>query len=165
MKKLVLCRHAKSSWKVNTDDLYRPLNRRGIEQAPQMANEYLDQIPDLVISSIAVRAYSTALAYFSELQWPLERLRLEKKLFHGDLSVLLEVLREVDESVEDLWVFGHNPGLNLLGDFLTGKTLDNLVTSGRLSLTVNIDSWIELSEKCSVIDSWKMPKPIANHDH
>ena len=63
MKTLLLLRHAKSSWSDPTlPDHDRPLNKRGIHDAPRMGkllrHEHL--MPDLILSSTAVRAKKTA---------------------------------------------------------------------------------------------------------
>ena len=65
MKSVLILRHAKSSWKhPDVDDHDRPFNKRGKRDAPHMGeilqNEHL--VPDLIISSSAKRARSTAKA-------------------------------------------------------------------------------------------------------
>jgi phosphohistidine phosphatase len=62
-KILYLVRHAKSSWSdVSLHDRERPLNRRGRKSAPDMGRRLKEQghRPDLIISSPARRAFSTA---------------------------------------------------------------------------------------------------------
>ena len=63
MKTLLVLRHAKSSWKEDSlPDRERPLNKRGQEDAPKMGAllRKQDLLPDLVLSSPALRARSTA---------------------------------------------------------------------------------------------------------
>ena len=70
MKKLYLIRHAKSSWKdITLDDFDRPLNKRGKTDAPFMAQKLKDKniYPDIIISSPAKRAKSTAKAFKKNL--------------------------------------------------------------------------------------------------
>ena len=66
MKSLFLTRHAKSSWgHAGLSDVDRPLNNRGKKAAPfmgQLIHEKGD-IPDVLISSPANRAFSTAIAF------------------------------------------------------------------------------------------------------
>ena len=67
-KQLVLVRHGKSDWAVGgTPDFDRPLNHRGNKNAPEMAERIgkRDLIPDLLVSSPAKRAITTA-KHFSE---------------------------------------------------------------------------------------------------
>ena len=63
MKTLSIIRHAKSSWKdLGVPDHERPLNKRGRHDAPLMGKLLRDQniTPDLIISSTAIRAETTA---------------------------------------------------------------------------------------------------------
>ncbi len=63
MKSVLLHRHAKSSWKhPDLNDQDRPLNKRGKRDAPIMGRllKRKDLVPDIIISSTAIRARSTA---------------------------------------------------------------------------------------------------------
>src|ERR671934_2596347 len=63
MKSLLILRHAKSSWKhPELSDHDRPLNKRGKRDAPKIGHllKEKDLVPDLIISSTAVRAEKTA---------------------------------------------------------------------------------------------------------
>ena len=66
MKSLLILRHAKSSWKnldlSDHDD--RPLNKRGKNDAPRLGKLLRKEnlIPDVIISSTAIRAHDTAKA-------------------------------------------------------------------------------------------------------
>ena len=82
MKTLYLVRHAKSSWKYpNLDDFERPLNKRGRKNAPFMGRilKKLKAVPDLVISSPANRAATTARIIADMIDYPLEKIQFERK--------------------------------------------------------------------------------------
>ncbi|NJK89227.1 MAG: hypothetical protein HC923_07355 [Myxococcales bacterium] len=62
MKRLVLLRHAKSSWESDaTSDHERPLNERGRLEAPLIGARLVEKgvVPDLVLCSDAIRALDT----------------------------------------------------------------------------------------------------------
>lgn len=159
MKQLVLCRHAKSSWKYPVKDIYRPLNKRGIHQAPEMA-QTCQLAPDLVLCSPAVRAWSTALCYFEELKWDYALLRIEPKLIEASLSQLMDVIESVPVEVDSLFLFGHNPGFNDLIAHLAKQSLPetNLVTSGRVTLSLPCQSWRPLLSNSAKIVQWVTPQ-------
>lgn len=157
MKNLILCRHAKSSWKYITDDIYRPLNKRGISDAPSLANNWQGEDPDWVLCSPAVRAYSSALAYFWENQWPFERLEIKPRLFEADENTLLEEIKKCADTQTRVWMFAHNPGLNFLIDYLTPTLIGNIVTSGRVCLSLNISRWKDISENCATMIDFTSP--------
>ena len=71
MKTLYIVRHAKSSWdNLSIDDFDRPLNKKGLKDAPKMAKHFADtyQRPDLIISSPARRALETAENFAEKLK-------------------------------------------------------------------------------------------------
>lgn len=159
MKTLVLCRHAKSSWKYDVPDITRPLNKRGMIQAPEMAKTcYLT--PDLVLCSPAVRAWSTVVFYFQLLNWDYNLLKITPQLYEASLDRLIWELQDLKESNEIVFLFGHNPGLNLLISFLIGHrtTVLNLVTSGRVIMELDIVKWQDIGEHCASIIEWEVPK-------
>ncbi len=84
MKTLLLIRHAKSSWNdPEMDDFDRPLNKRGKLNAPEMATRLLSRgvVPELIISSPAKRACSTARIMAKEWKYPKEAILLEEELY------------------------------------------------------------------------------------
>ncbi len=62
MKKIIIVRHAKSSWDEHFNDHDRSLAVRGLKDAELVSLKFkeLKEIPDLVISSTAKRAKMTA---------------------------------------------------------------------------------------------------------
>ena len=71
MRTLYICRHAKSSWAdPGQDDFDRPLNERGLLDAPRMAKIFRErgEPVDLIVTSPAVRALTTARFFAKELK-------------------------------------------------------------------------------------------------
>jgi phosphohistidine phosphatase len=110
MPRLIVMRHAKSSWDDPTlDDFDRPLNGRGRKSATAMGDWLRDQgfLPDMVLCSSAMRTSET-----------FERLRLqcparfEQALYHSTAQTILSLIRTC--TAQTLLVIWHNPGL---GDF------------------------------------------------
>lgn len=144
MKTLTIVRHAKSSWdNASLPDKERPLNRRGERDAPVMARRIVDAgiRPSLIISSPAVRAWTTAKVVAREIRYPREFLQREDALYHASLNALLDVVRDVDNGFNNLMLFGHNPGLTTFANFLSPGITDNLPTSGVLAVNIDQDDW------------------------
>lgn len=158
MKTLVICRHAKSSWQYAVDDIYRPLNARGLRQAPEMARQ-CEIEPDKVMCSPAVRAWSTAVCYFTECHWDFERLQIVPELYDANSETIISLLQHQDESAGVVFIFGHNPDLNQLIYTLTLDTSlpDNIVTAARVTLALNIASWQDLTSGCAEVFEWRVP--------
>ena len=95
MKTLLVLRHAKSSWDdASLDDRERPLNARGRRDAPRMGDLLRDTrlVPDLIITSDAVRAHTTAVAVAEAAGYNRD-LVVDPQLYHADPDDIVAVLR------------------------------------------------------------------------
>ncbi len=145
MKTLTLVRHAKSSWKDRgLSDRERPLNKRGERDAPIMGKRMLESgiRPSLIISSPAVRAWSTAKEVARELGYPLEFLQREDGLYLASLDNLLDVVATQDAGFNHLMLFAHNPGLTDFANYLSPSLTSNLPTAGVVSVNIAADDWM-----------------------
>ena len=144
MKELIIVRHAKSSWKdAGLDDRERPLNKRGERDAPEMGARLARRKdrPDLIVSSPAVRALETARIFARKLGYPRKDIVVEERLYGAGIAEVLDVIRNADESVATLMLFGHNPGLTELANHLGPRPIPNLPTCGVLHLRFETDAW------------------------
>jgi phosphohistidine phosphatase len=144
MKTLTLVRHAKSSWHdTNLSDRERPLNKRGLRDAPIMGRRAVEAgiRPSLIISSPAVRAWTTAKVFATELGYPVEFLQREDDIYLASLDRLLEVVASQDAGFNNLMVFGHNPGLTDFANYLSPGLTNNLPTAGIVSVEFDRDDW------------------------
>ncbi|MEX0884563.1 MAG: histidine phosphatase family protein [Cyclobacteriaceae bacterium] len=164
MKKLLLCRHAKSSWdNPGLNDHQRPLAPRGLQDAPIMAERLLRKgfFPDHMISSDAMRAIETAKIFAQILGFELSKIQKTNDLYHADVNEILRVIQKTPESVQTLFLFGHNPGLTDFLEYL-GEALDNLPTSGTFGFELTIDHWGDLSGEMARFWYYDFPKNKKN---
>ena len=144
MKILTLVRHAKSSWKDTTlTDRQRPLNSRGERDAPEMGRRIADHgiRPSLILSSPAVRAWTTAKIIAAAIGYPAEFLQREETLYLASLDDLLDIVTAQDNGFNSLMIVGHNPGLTEFANFLVPGLTDNLPTAGVVSVQIDREDW------------------------
>ena len=144
MKTLTLVRHAKSSWKdTSLADRERPLNRRGQRDAPDMGRRIAKAgiRPSLIVSSPAVRAWTTAKIVAKEIGYPLEFLQREDGLYLGSVNDILDVIVAQDTGFNNLMMFGHNPGFTDFANFLVPGLTNNLPTAGVVCVNIDQDDW------------------------
>ena len=149
MKTLILIRHAKSSWKnPGVPDRLRPLNKRGKRDAPVMGERLAERglEVDRVISSPATRALATAEVITSEIGFPWEEVLVDERLYHADAPELLEVIQGLDDYLDCVMCFGHNPGLTDLVNHLSPYYVDNVPTCGVVELRFDVDTWALVGE-------------------
>lgn len=115
-KELLLLRHGKSDWNSDTTDFYRPLNKRGKRNAQQMGEWIGKQklLPDLIITSTAKRAQTTAEIVCEAMGIAVKSIQFEKCIYEASLPDLFQVLSHIPESVQRLLLVGHNPGFESL---------------------------------------------------
>ena len=141
-------RHAKSSWKDSgLDDRERPLNKRGERDAPEMGARLAKRTgrPDLIVSSPAVRALTTAWIIAKKLGFARKDIVVKERLYGANLHDLLDVIGDTDESAATLMLFGHNPGLTELANHLGPRPIPNLPTCGVLDLKFETDTWVAVA--------------------
>jgi phosphohistidine phosphatase len=158
VKRLLVLRHAKSSWADSSlSDWQRPLNERGIRDAPR-AGQWLREralVPDLIVTSDAVRARSTAEAVAKAAGYSHE-IVLDPSLYHADPDDMLEALRGIRGDAGTVLIVGHNPGLEELVQQLTGEYLE-LPTAAVVHIALPINQWNEIDAEvdASIVGTWR----------
>jgi phosphohistidine phosphatase len=122
--RLLLMRHAKSAWEADTDDHGRPLNRRGTGAARTMGHllTAIGEVPDLVVTSSAVRAHTTALLAAEAGGWE-ANVHVESDLYLPDVDTVLDVVGRVGRGVGRVMLVGHEPAWGAVVARLTGGTV------------------------------------------
>jgi phosphohistidine phosphatase len=162
MKTLLILRHAKSSWKDESlPDHDRPLNKRGLKDAPRMG-ELLrreDLLPDLILCSTAQRARKTAELVVEESGYEGE-LRLSRDLYAFDPGAYLEALVELEDIYERVMLVGHNPAMEELLEALIGE-FERMPTAALAQVDLPIGHWGELDDEPEgkLIHIWR-PKEL-----
>ncbi len=112
-RRLVLLRHAKSSWKrPDQHDHDRPLSGRGRRDAPKVAERLiaLGWEPERIVSSDARRARETAKLLVSGLSDRVE-IMLDPALYSDGAAAILDSLSSFEPGVGTALVVGHNPDM------------------------------------------------------
>ena len=152
MKTLYIVRHAKSSWDDPTlSDHDRPLMQKGRKRTLKIA-AYLKNLkikPDLMVSSSAKRAYHTANIIAEVLNYPLSDIIREKAFYHSDREKLTDYLFGLDNNINSIMVFGHNPTFTSFANQFIDSQIDWLPTTGTVSISFNTNKWenIMLAER------------------
>lgn len=157
---LLILRHAKSSWSdPDLDDFDRPLNKRGRKAVPEMGKKMASRgiQPDLIVSSPANRAITTASGIAPYIGYDPEDIARESSLYMAAWDQILEVVREQSDDVRELMIVGHNPGLTAFANHVAGAEIDNIPTAGLVSAQVHY-GWGELSPGGASFHSFMRPR-------
>tara|TARA_R110002012_G_scaffold81945_1_gene207285 strand:+ start:4459 stop:4947 length:489 start_codon:yes stop_codon:yes gene_type:complete len=146
MKKLTLVRHAKSSWQFNLPDHLRPLNMRGLVDADIVSKRLksLDYYPDLLLSSNAVRAQSTAEIFIKSLNIPSNVCHFNHELYDFSGEHLTFHIKNCPNQINNLIVFGHNDAITNFVNLFGNKNIENVPTCGVVSITFDTHFWNDI---------------------
>ena len=148
MKTLFLIRHAKSSWDDPAlPDMDRPLNDRGRRDAPKMGERLAkrDVKPDLILSSPAMRALKTAEIIAKKLDYRRKDIVVDDRLYAVGADDLLDVIHKLDDKLERVMLFGHNPELTELAHRLSNK-ITHIPTCAVAEFTFDAKSWSKIGK-------------------
>ncbi len=161
MKRLLLCRHAKSSWKdPSLADRDRPLNRRGKRDAPLMGERLAARgiRPDALVTSPAKRARKTARHLARKLGCPRGRIRIVEEIYGATPTVLLQCIHRFDPVWDQVVMVGHNNEFTLLANMLGGLSIGNVPTTGIVCLDFPVSSWQDVEEGKGSLVFFDYPK-------
>ena len=160
-KILYLVRHAKSSWKdPSLADKDRPLNKRGRRSAPDMGKRLVVQghRPDLIISSPAKRALSTARKIAQELGIEKSDIVMDEDLYFSGIGGMQCVLEGLDDRYYKVMMVGHNPDMTRLLNSLGNTYVANMPTCAIAVIGFDIASWADLYSAEGELLGYDFPK-------
>ncbi len=165
MLSLTLIRHAKSSWKDPTlSDFDRPLNKRGLNNAPLMGKVLRKSHAafDRIVSSPAERAISTARLIAAELDYPEQRIQRLEELYDASTGQLLRSIQALDDADRRVALVAHNPGLTRLCNELSGENIENLPTCAVATIEFELDSWSAVHRQLGRLTRFDYPKMYSD---
>lgn len=161
MRTLFLIRHAKSSWdNPGLRDFNRPLNERGLHDAPKMAQTLAKRgvRPDLIVSSPAKRALSTALFFAKTLGVEEEAVVQEQSIYEAAPADVLHIISRLPDEARTVLLFGHNPTLTDVANRFSEDFIDNIPTCGIVQIESDADSWKAFYESNPTVKACFFPK-------
>ena len=142
---IILTRHAKSDWSSGVSaDYDRPLNERGLRDAPVMGRRLLDKndTPDLIVSSMAKRAATTAKLIARAIGYDEKNIQWAEELYHCYAPTFEKIISETDDAVKTIMIVAHNPGITgYANEKVTGLSIDNIPTCGMVAFNVHTAAW------------------------
>ena len=161
MKKLIIIRHSKSSWKdLSLGDFHRPLNKRGKTDGPIMANFLSSKINKICFlhSSSSVRTFETSKFFIDRIKF--DQIKYDDALYHSSSFSILNLIRNYSDNFSSVAIIAHNPGLTNLINELTNIDLDNLPTTGIAEIDFNCIKWNDISLNNGNLIQIKFPKQL-----
>lgn len=148
-KMLILVRHAKSDWgNPSLDDFDRPLNNRGKQDAPAMAERLHDKgiKIDAFIASPAKRAKKTASIFAKKYGVDKDDVIFRDELYGAGENIFYDVIDTAKNKFDNIAIFSHNPGITDFANLLTSTRIDNIPTCGVFAVKADCRTWSAFKE-------------------
>lgn len=161
MKTVYLIRHAKSSWEDSSlRDIERPLNRRGLRDAPFMAQMLKGRgvVADQIISSPANRAFTTATYFAEALSIIPEDIVVRHDIYEAHPQTVLGIITSLSADLNNVLIFGHNPTFTSLANMFADQYIANLSTCGIVQLAFTGADWALFSPDTVKLVAHYFPK-------
>ena len=148
MKRLVLLRHAKSSWDLNVSDKDRPLTEKGINRITMISVNSSNVLSgaDLIFSSPANRAIHTACIMINSLGLSFTKIVLKNELYTFELSKLLDFIYNISDDYNSVICVCHNRAFTEAISHLSKRDFIHLRTSAWAELKFSQTKWKNISD-------------------
>lgn len=143
MKKLILVRHAKSSWEFPCDDKDRPLLSRGVDRANTVAHKTHGFVGSnyYITSSPAVRALETAKIFLSCWDIPISNCIVVPSLYTFNVAQLEEIVKSYPNHQKNAILFGHNDAITEFVNKFGDVNILNVPTAGFVEIVFESNDW------------------------
>lgn len=140
-------RHAKSSWDWPIDDRDRPLQVKGMKAIAAVAKQWQDLFLsfEYIFCSPANRSTHTALILAHQINFPLNRLQFDERLYSFDKNQIIAFIKQFDNQLNKLILVGHNPAFTATARYFSNQTLSELKTADWVQLSFTQKEWKDVS--------------------
>lgn len=160
MKTVILMRHAKADNDIDNDKA-RQLKPNGRTDAALMASalQKLDIMPQIIVSSDALRAQQTAEIVADTIAFGKEGIRYEKFIYDGYTSgQMVDYINQFDNEADTALIVGHNPEIGMFAINLTNASLFHFPPATTVAIDFDVDTWDKVESRCGAIRLFTYPK-------
>lgn len=155
-------RHAKSDWNTHQADFDRPLNEHGKKDAPFMGQELIKRglIPDLIVSSPAKRAKTTAVKVAKACNYDKENIVWEESFYESTEQNMFNYIKKLPADKTRVLLIGHNPTIEYLTGMLIESKKEIIVTTANIIVLNYLVNWQEIDYFKAKLDIILRPKEL-----
>jgi phosphohistidine phosphatase len=89
------------------------------------------------------------------LSFETDDIEQDEDIYEASARSLLNVVNNLDDSLDCIMLFGHNPSFSYLAEYLTKELIGDLPACGVLLIHFELDTWKAVSEGLGKIEkSW-----------
>jgi phosphohistidine phosphatase len=151
-KLLYLLRHAKAeSASADLPDQDRALTEKGVSDAQKLATKLRKKELgfDLILTSPAIRAITTAQIIAKTLDHRQHHLEVAQNLYQANLSIFLAIVAGLHKKTSRVLLVGHNPDLEEFAQLLSGESV-SMQTCALIQFNLELKHWRDFETRKSV---------------
>lgn len=162
MKRIYLIRHGKAEDGYGKADFERSLIAKGEKKTRKIAQFLLEKHikVDQLLVSMANRTKETAVLIADILEISRDKIIDEKALYLASTTSILNVIYGVDDTVENIMIVGHNPGISNLATYLSGEDIDWMPTSSAVAISLKTHEWNDIPNAKSQLEFYIKPSEL-----
>jgi phosphohistidine phosphatase len=164
-KILYLVRHAKARQEsIDNTDFSRELADRGIRDASIVGTYFKkrEYEVDMIISSPAARALTTAELMAQQLDYKLESIHTNEELYLASVRTFLQVVNQLKDDWQSVLITSHDPAVTYLGEYLSGSEVGHMPTGSVMAISFKTDSWVDVAEKKGTLAEFITPRKLKD---
>jgi phosphohistidine phosphatase len=166
MKTLYLLRHAKSSWAEHgLSDQQRPLNERGLRDAPMMGKRFRSRGESFerIVASPALRAQQTAELFAEACGFAEDDIETDSNLYFLGSGSIEDLIQSQEDQVETLMLVFHNPDITGFANAIEDDVrIDNVPTCGLIRLSCDLSVWSDWTRAQTSFEYFDYPKNLSD---
>ncbi len=164
---LYLLRHAESQEKqIGQADKDRMLTQQGVRDVLLLGSHLRQQKVsiDVIFSSIAERAHTTAQLLADSLKIDPDKLVLEDELYDASVRTFLHFIQSIEDEYHHIVCVAHNPTISYLAEYLTKAEIGSMVPAGLSMIKINGASWKDVQEHSCELQDYVYPE-LLNREY
>ena len=115
-------------------------------------------LPQLLISSPALRAYTTAKEIAKSITYPEENIRIQDSIYEANPETMLRLIQDLDDNYQSVMLFGHNPTFTELANLFSEVYIENIPTCGILCVLFDVSTWSAATPQTAQVLWFDYPK-------
>ena len=161
-RKLYLIRHSYAESPAGGSDFNRTLTSEGQNTARELGRYLVNSSfnPTTILCSTATRATETVQNLIEELEINEKNVDYKEVIYNASVRELLAEVNQIDKTVKELAIVGHNPTITYFAEYLTGETIGNMDPCGLATITITKTPWEEVSQASGKLESYFHPKQL-----
>ena len=98
------------------------------------------------------------------LEYNIDDIIQDEGIYQNGKSQIISIVRSLDNSLDNVMFFGHNPDITSLSSYFSGQFFDNMPTCGTICIDFESTDWNEVIQINGKIRFLEFPKKYSKKE-